>query len=63
MKVGDKVYEVWVSNTRGSILYREYTIKEVVEGGAWITDKHENELYWSIVDFELNGGKTKAVEH
>ena len=60
MKVGDKYYEAWVSNIKGAVLYHEYTIKEVVKDGAWITDKHENELYWSLVDFELNGGKTKA---
>ena len=58
MKAGDKYYEAWVSTTSG-VLYHEYAIEEVVEGGAWIVDKYKNEQYASQAEFELNYGRTK----
>ena len=59
MKVGDKYYEAWVSNTKKSVLYHEYAIQEVIEGGAWIVDQYGNEQYASPVDFKINYGRTK----
>lgn len=59
MKVGDKVYEAWVPNTKGLVMYHEFTIKEITKDDVWLLDKYKNEQYERLSDVELNYGRTK----
>ena len=59
MKKGDKVYEAWVSDTKGLVMYHEYIIKKVTKDDVWLDDKYEEQFIISLVDFEMRYGKTK----